>query len=126
MALGSVATPILDYPVFCLKHLVKNYTLDECDKKLKGLFVSKLYFMSQQKWIDLELGNHKSGAGFEMLPKEQITAALPSIVTDDVSKLHVIRFNGKTGRIIGLKSRDIFHITHIEVNKNKPAYNHGS
>ena len=33
-ALTSTLNLKLDYPVFCLKHPVKGYTLSDCDKKL--------------------------------------------------------------------------------------------
>lgn len=121
----SSATPqkTFDYPIFCLKHLINGYTLQECSKELKSSFATKLYMMAQQTWTDLETKDHKSG-GFEGIPREQIKAKLPDIVTEDVSKLHVMRFNGKTGRIIGLRSDHILHITHIEIDKS--AYNHGN
>jgi len=122
--LTSASAQRFDYPIFCLKHLVTGYTLRECDKKLSSLFASKLYFMAQQTWINLENGDHKSGAGFEQIPKEQFKMRMPAIVTEDVSKLHVMRFNGKSGRIVGLRSDEVLHITHIEIDKS--AYDHGS
>lgn len=118
----SVNAPKLDYPVFCFKHLINGYKLDICTNEQKSFFVSKLVKMAQQTWQTLMTADHKSGAGFELLPKSQIKGTLPSIITEDVSKVYVMRFNGTSYRMIGHRSDEIYHITHIDVNLS--AYKH--
>ncbi|HTE21806.1 MAG TPA: hypothetical protein VK674_02085 [Candidatus Limnocylindria bacterium] len=119
---SAINTPVDGYPIFCFKHLVKGYTLDECQKNDKVNFIGKLIYMTQKSWRQLMLDAYKSGAGFETIKKHQIKTALPTIVTEDVSTLYCIKFNTKKSRILGHKSGNIFHVTHIDVSCT--AYDH--
>jgi hypothetical protein len=112
----------IDYPIFCFRHLVNGYKLEDCDTDQRSLFIAKLVKMAQQSWQTLVTSDHWSGAGFEHMPRKQIVAPLPAIITDDVSKFYVMRFNGKSYRIIGHRSDHIFHVTHIDTKLT--AYKH--
>ncbi|MDB5163935.1 MAG: hypothetical protein JWS12_553 [Candidatus Saccharibacteria bacterium] len=111
-----------DHPIFCLRYLVNGYDLEKCDKEQAHFFVKKLANMAQLSWTALLLGDHKSGLGFEPLPKDQIKAPLPAIVTKDITSMQVIRFK-RDYRIIGFRSDDTYRITHIELDRS--AYDHG-
>lgn len=113
-----------EYPVFCLRHLYRGFTINDCDKVQKACLVEKLSRMAQCSWYQLETGSHWTGAGFEKLPKSSMNVGLPSIVTDDVGKLHSMRFGGSKYRLIGIRSGGVFHITHVDVELK--AYPHGS
>lgn len=119
---SSVDAPRIDYPVFCFRHLVRGYAICDCDKEQKAHLIDKLSVMTQKTWQDLNFGYNKKGAGFEKIPVNQFLAQIPKIVTDDVSKLWVIRFNNMNHRIIGLRKENIYHITHIDVDLT--AYKH--
>jgi len=118
----SVNARKIDYPIFCFKHLMSGYKLDDCSLEQKAYFISKLVKMAQQTWQTLMTSDHKSGAGFELIPKEQMKVTFPSIITEDVQKIYVMRFNGDNYRILGNRSDEVYHITHIDVNLS--AYKH--
>jgi hypothetical protein len=122
IALGSANAPKIDYPIFCFRHLINGYSLDGCNKEQKAHFVSKLAKMAQQTWDDLDGADHWSGSGFEKIPKDQIKGRLPAIVTEDVEKLYVMRFNGKHYRMIGHRSDHIYYLTHVDITLS--AYGH--
>jgi len=119
---SSYNVPIIDYPIFCFKHLLGGYSLKDCDKDAKAHLLDKIEMMTQKTWNDLFISDHYSGAGFETIPTKQFSTSMPLIVTQDVDKLYVIRFNGKSHRLIGMRSGHIFHITHIDLNLS--AYSH--
>ena len=118
----SANVPKIDYPVFCFKHLMPGYSVNDCSAEQKAHLLDKLAYMTQKTWQDLNFSAYKNGAGFEQLDKGSMNVPLPSIVTDDVSKLHVIRFNSMNHRLIGMRSGHTYHITHIDIGLT--AYNH--
>ncbi len=121
---SSYSVPVIDYPIFSFKYLVSGYGVNDCnDKQAKSDLLGKLYVMSQKTWTDLEIGNHKSGAGFEKIPRKQFKTSLPVVVTEDIDKLYSMRFNSLSSRLIGFRSSHIFHITHIDTNLS--SYKHG-
>lgn len=111
-----------DYPLFCFKHILSGYKVDDCEEAQKALLLSKMAKMSQQTWQVLMTSDHLSGSGLESIPVSQFTASMPAIITQDVNKLHVMRFGGTSHRLIGHRRGGIFHITHVDVNLT--AYPH--
>lgn len=119
---SSVNAPKINYPMFSFKYIITDFDTSKCDYKQKAALIDKLMIMTQKTWLELLTSNYKSGAGFELMPKKQIRAKLPEIITDDVDKLHVIRFGGRKYRLIGHKSDHIFYVTHIDTKLS--AYDH--
>jgi|GEM_PF-3364173 hypothetical protein len=119
---SSYDVKIDDYPIFCFKHLTGGYSLSECGTEEKAHFVDKLLVMTHKTWNDLFTGYHVSGAGFELVPVSRFNTPMPSIVTRDVDKLYVMRFNSMNHRMIGIRSDNTFHITHIDIKLT--AYQH--
>lgn len=112
----------IDYPVFCFRHVAQGYRVVDCTASQSVSLLEKLSKMSQQSWQDLMTSSHWSGAGFESIPLGQIHAPMPSIVTEDVSKLLVMRYGGTDHRLLGLRSGPVFHITHIDPTRS--TYSH--
>lgn len=119
----SFKIPTADYPVFSFRHLVSGYTIDDClDKQERSDLLGKLSVMSQKTWSILDTSDHLHGGGFEKIPRKKIKTPLPAIMTEDIDKLYVMRFNGLSSRIIGFRSQNVYHVTHIDTKLS--AYNH--
>jgi hypothetical protein len=108
-----------NYPVFCLKHIQTNYSLNDCTKDEKASFVDQLYNLSQLSWQTIQL-SPKHGLGTEKIEQGSIKAKLPNIVTPDV-KLYALRFDGKKP-MVGFKSHFVFHVLYLD--RSFSLYNH--
>lgn len=60
----------------------------------------------------------------ESIPIDKITSELPSIVTPDVKKVHLLRVSGDNRVMIGLQEGKIFHVFFIAANY-VDFYTHG-
>lgn len=103
-----------DLLVFSFRDLQPEYSFDAncCDDKLRKDLLTKLTKMCRTTWEDLQRLGKKSG--FESLERSAIKVPLPSCVTDDVNKLHVIRFHGQSARLIGYRLGAVFYVLFID------------
>jgi hypothetical protein len=111
-----------DYPIFCFRHILNGYKVEDCSEGQRAALISKIAKMSQQSWQDLMTTSHWSGAGFEHVEVSSFNVSMPSIITEDVSKLLVMRFSGTSHRLIGHRRGSTFHVTHVDVELS--AYSH--
>lgn len=102
----------IDYPIFCFKHLHRDYGVDMCTKDEKAALISKMATLSQLTWSQIQLAG-KHGLGAEKIKRNAIKASIPSFITEDVDDLFAIRFKGKAP-IVGHKSGSIFHVIYID------------
>ena len=112
---------IVDYPVFCFKHLSDD-SFKILDKSQRSVVIQKLFNWSKMKWQHINtLGKHQ--AGFELIPIKKVSGfKKPAFLTPDITQYHVFRYQGKRA-MIGHKSRSsIFHIFHFD--NNFTSYNH--
>lgn len=110
----------IDYPIFCLKYLSRNFGLDQCDNEEKAAFASQLHRLSQVTWNVLSVSS-RHGLGWEKIPQSNIKDAIPNHVTEDVT-FYAFRFHGLKP-FLGYRNRFIFHILFID--RNFTLYNHG-
>jgi hypothetical protein len=106
-------------PVFCLRHLIKPYTLAECTDSEAQAFAKRLYEMCQLDWNTIQ-STRREGQGHERMPVGQLPP-LPARVTPDVEELIVFRF-GDRARILGLRHDRVFEVYLIDPKGS--AYNH--
>ena len=103
-----------DYPIFCFKHLHKDYCLEQCNADQKIGFVEKIIALSSQNWTQLQLTS-KHGLGSEKIARSSINPAIPPAITEDVTFFLSFRFHGKAP-MVGYRNKFIFHIVYIDPN----------
>ncbi len=106
-----------DYLLFSLKNLSSEYDLNaaSCTDYIRSQLLFKLKLLCDQTWNKLFVKSKQSG-GIEKIDKSAILAPLPSCVTDDISHLYVVRFNGQNSRLIGYRSDNVFQVLFVDVN----------
>lgn len=121
-AADDVSIPQLDYPIFCLKHLHKDYNLDGCDKNHHSALVNQFYRLSQLTWNQINVAPRK-GMGYEKIPVSSIKPALPTTLTEDVEYLLSFRYLGNNP-FLGYRNFTICHVLFIDFDFT--VYDHGS
>ena len=113
----------IDYPIFCFKHIHRDYNLDRCNESEKKLLMEHLVKLSSRTWTQIQLAP-RHGAGSEKISLSSIKAPLPQTfpLTDDVASLLAIRFDGMKA-VIGFRNGFIFHIFYID--RDFSLYHHG-
>ncbi len=115
-----VSMPGYDYPIFCFKHIHKDFSLENCNTEEKKSLIEKVASLSQMTWQNImEAPRH--GLGTEKIKITSLKFKCPSFITEDVTYLLALRFQGKKP-ILGHRDRFIFHIIVIDTKFN--AYNH--
>ena len=110
----------IDYPIFCFRHLHKDYDLNSCNDSEKKSLIEKIVTLSQLSWSEIQL-SPRHGLGSEKISIGSIKPSLPAFITDDVGSLLSLRFDGKKP-FIGLRIRFIFHVIYID--RNFSVYSH--
>lgn len=116
----TVEMPDFDYPIFCFKHLHKNHDLDKCDDPEKKSLMEKVVKLSQLSWQDIQ-NAPRHGLGTEKIAISSIKPKCPPFITEDVSFLLALRFDGKKP-ILGHRNRFVFHV--IFIDRDFTVYNH--
>lgn len=107
-------TTEVDYPIFCFKYF-QHKTLKPCTEKQVKNFFERLSKLGQLGWSEIKRsGRHEYG--WELLPKKSIKCELPRIVTPEVEKVYVFRYNNDNNPFIALRSGSVLHILLIEAN----------
>ena len=112
----------IDYPIFCFKHLYKDYHLDKCENDDKRFLVETLVRISGKTWQDLQTAP-KGGIGCEKIAVTSIKTGKPKIVTEDVKHLLAFRFSGKKA-MVGIRIKSLFHLLYLD--RDFTLYDHGS
>jgi len=109
-----VADLNFDYPVFCFRHLHRDFHLDNCNAQEKKSLIEQLVRLSKHSWTELQLSS-RHGIGSEKIPLSAIKASIPHglTITEDVQTLLAFRFEGYKS-FIGLRNKFIFHIIYID------------
>lgn len=105
----------IDYPIFCFRHLMKDYDFENCKKDLKFLkgLVQKLRILSAMSWDEIRLAP-REGSGSEKIERTSIRVAIPKKITKDVNSFLSFRFAGNNGRMIGWLNGVIFHVAYLD------------
>lgn len=118
--IATVQIPNYDYPIFCFKHLHKDHHLDHCTSDEKKSFIERLVLLSQMTWEQIKLAP-RHGLGTEKIAVGSIKKGVPSFITEDVTFLLALRFDGKKP-FIGHRNQFIFHV--IFIDRDFTCYNH--
>lgn len=110
---------IIDYPLFCFKHLNCK---PKGDYKFYANFIVRLSKLSNISWNVIEK-SPRHGFGTEKIPISNIKPKLPNFITPDVKNLLVFRASGDNRPFIGLRDGNVFHIIFIE-EKFGDVYDH--
>lgn len=111
---------VFNYPVFCFKHLQKDYSLEKCQRDEKIDLIERLCKLSTMTWEQIRLSD-RHGLGTEKISQHSIRTGIPNHITPDVT-FYALRFSGKKP-IVGYKSDFIFHILYID--RDFTLYDHG-
>ncbi len=113
---NSLSVNSADYPIFCFRHVHKDYGVEKCfksDKAFPKQFFKKICEVSCLSWSEIKLAP-KDGLGTEKINKESIKVSIPTTYTEDVDFFLSFYFNGTKGRIVGHRSGSVFHILYID------------
>lgn len=106
-------------PIFCFKHLQKDYDIPDLQQADQAALVNQLRTLSKLTWQDIkQSGRH--GLGTEKIARSSIKVAIPTVITEDVQFL-AFRFSGKKP-MIGYRSHDVFHLVFLD--HDFSVYNH--
>lgn len=111
---------VFNYPVFCLKHIHKDYSISHCDKNEKIDLIERLCKLSSMTWEQIRMAD-RHGLGSEKINRDSIKAGFPPHITPDIT-FYALRFSGLKP-IVGYKSDFIFHILYID--RSFTLYDHG-
>lgn len=117
---GMVEVPHYDYPIFCFKHLHKDYNLDHCDADEKKSLIEQIVILSQMTWQEIQMAP-RHGIGTEKIDISSLSSPCPPFITEDVKFLLAFRFQGKKP-FLGHRNRFIFHV--IFIDRSFRAYAH--
>jgi hypothetical protein len=110
----------INYPVFCFKHLHRDYHLSNCSDSEKKNLIDQLIQISSYTWEQLQL-SHRHGVGSEKISISSIKTKLPLSFTEEVKNLLAFRFEGKKS-FVGFRNGFLFHIFFID--RNFTLYDH--
>lgn len=109
---GSVSGTDNDHPVFSFAHLVKGYTIKDCELRQKAAIAEKIETLSSLTWRQImQSGRHELGC--EKISRKAIRAGMPSIVSPDVDTFLAFRCSGKAP-MVGLRQGAIFFVFWID------------
>ncbi|MEG1749424.1 MAG: hypothetical protein RRZ65_01725 [Tannerellaceae bacterium] len=110
-ALGELS---IDYPVFCFRYFQKE-CLKSCSESQVKDFFDRLQRLGELGWNTINAGK-RHDYGWEMLPVKQIKKTLPPLITPDIPKLMVFRYNNANYPFIAHRNGNILHVLFIEAN----------
>lgn len=109
-------------PCFSFQHLQKGrFHLTACDDEAKICLIERLVKLSELSWTQI-YSSKIHGFGAEKLHIKQLSAAMPSGITDEV-ELTAIRFSGKNQPMVGFRTGNVFHILFLDPGFS--LYSHG-
>jgi len=111
-----------DYPIFCFKYLNDTSYKDCVDVTFFIRYLNRLQKLSELGWAEIRKSTPHS-FGMEKIPIHKIKPVLPSILTPEVTSLHVLRATGGNHPFVGLQNSKVFQVFFIEANFGD-IYNH--
>ncbi|MBF0343716.1 MAG: hypothetical protein HQL06_05725 [Nitrospirae bacterium] len=90
--------------------------LSLCRQIDKAHVADKLLSLGQMTWKQIHQVSRK-GLGFEMIPVGQLKIAMPSHINEDVKEVMIFKFSD-SGRLAGIRERDIFYVIFVAPNHN--------
>jgi len=109
-----------DHPIFCFKHLHKDFDLERCNDEEKAALIEQIVRLSKLSWQHIQFTSRK-GMGTEKISINSIKASIPAVVTEDITDLLALRFLGNAP-FVGLRNRFVFHVIYID--RAFTLYNH--
>lgn len=73
----------IDYPIFCFKHLCKDYDIEACTDEDKKAFINQIVNLSKLGWKQIEI-SPRHGMGYEKIKMGSIRPPRPDFLTPDV------------------------------------------
>lgn len=103
-----------DYLSVSFQYLQKEYNLDRRNltKDNKIQLLKKLALITQMTWTELILKDKKHG--FEILDKKVLNKNIPTIITEDLRDIYILRFASQDCRLVGIRQDNIFQILYID------------
>lgn len=108
----SESNNVIDYPIFCFKHLIIK---PKEDHKFYTDFIIRLNKLCNLGWNEINK-SHKHSFGTEKIPTYKLKPALPAFISPDIDSLIVFRANGDNRPFLGIRKDNVFHIVFIEEN----------
>lgn len=104
----------IDYPIFCFKHFQYKSLVPFSEDQVKKFF-ERLTKLANLGWKEIQKsGRHNYG--WELMSTKSIKCVLPPVVTPDVEKVYVFRYNNDNNPFIALRKGNILHILLVEAN----------
>lgn len=104
--------PKKEYPIFCFRHLHKDYSVEKCEGEHQRAIILTLCKLSQMTWQQIQTAP-KNGSGSEKISRKAIKPAIPTHITKDVNFFLALRYFGKRP-MIGYRVENIFHLVYID------------
>lgn len=104
--------PKYNHPIFCLRHIHRDFNIDKCDDKEKINFIDRLGLLSTIDWQLIQT-SPKNGFGSEKISIKSLNVKCPKFITDDVQHLLALRFNGKMPFLIW-RNNFLAHVIFID------------
>ncbi len=118
----SSAMDVIDYPIFCFKHIHSTHDIDSCSADDKNALLKRLVKLSSMTWDQIKFAD-RHGLGFEKIDVGSIRPNLPNFLSGDVKHLLAFRFSGLKP-FLGHRSGPILHVLFID--DDFDVYNHSS
>lgn len=117
----TVEVENFEHPIFCYRHLHKDYCLDQCDQEEKKSLIEKFVKLSQLTWRQIDQAP-RHGLGYEKISIDSLKTKCPPFITEEVKHLIAFRYQGLKP-FLGHRNRFILHV--IFIDRDFSLYNHG-
>jgi hypothetical protein len=96
-------------PIFSLERLQDgNFCFSGMSQEHKAFFGDAVFRRRQLSWSAIKAAP-RHGLGFEKISRDNIKAAIPAFIKDDVDHFLAFRFSGLRP-MVGYRVRDIFYV----------------
>lgn len=110
----------LDHPVFCFKHLHKDYSISKCSDEQKAALLNKIEKWCSMSWDEIWRAP-RHGLGCEKINIKSIKPKIPPYITRDVEYLLALRFEGMKPILVH-RHKFLMHI--IFIDRDFSVYDH--
>jgi hypothetical protein len=108
----KIPPPKLDYPVFCFRHIQKDYSISHCEQNEKISLLERLHTLSLMTWQQIRQA-HRHGLGSEKIAQSALRVGIPVSITPDVT-FYALRFDGMKPMVGYITEGFIFHIVYLD------------
>lgn len=99
------------HPIFCLRYLVSEFRVSDCEKEDQAAFAKRLELLSQLFWGQIA-SSSRLGVGTETIDHASLRVPIPPHITPD-QKFLSLHLRGPF-RVIGYRDNQVFHIVWID------------